>query len=162
MFSPAISAVIVITSSTSKNPSDRVPTGLQWLDQLMEDGLPRQSMVVVGGVPGAGKSTLTFHFMAEAVKNDTNAMLVTTTNQPISKHRRQYVNLSSCGPTGTMDKPELFCLATGVLDATISNRLNTIVGRLRESHVGMVVIDSFRVSPTRRPIGRKFGVAWVP
>ena len=114
-------------------------------------------MVIVGGVPGAGKSTLTFHVMAEAVKKDTNAMLVTTTNQPISKHCRQYVNPSFLGPTVAMDKPEFFCLATGVLDVTMNNLLNTIVGRLGECHVGMVVIDSFRANSDTAPDWRCLG-----
>ena len=72
-------------------------------------------------------------------------MLVTTTNQPISKLRRQYGNLSFLGPTGAMDKLEFFPLDTGIQDLTMNNLLNTIVGWLQESNVGVVVIDSFRV-----------------
>jgi circadian clock protein KaiC len=91
------------------NQSDeRVSTGLEWLDQLLGGGLPRQSLVVIAGPPGAGKSTLAFHMMAEAVLQDTNAMLVTTTHQPVSKLRTQYGHLSFLGPTGALDKMEFF------------------------------------------------------
>ena len=150
-----------MAENISTNAIQKVGTGLEWLDQMMDGGLPRQSLVVIGGVPGAGKSTLAFHMMAEAVKRNTNAMLVTTTNQPISKLRRQYGNLSFLGPTGILDKLEFFSLDTGVQDATMNNLLNTIVGRLQESDIGVVMIDSFRaisdVAPSRSQVWRFLG-----
>ena len=129
-----------MTSSTIQKMS----TGLEWLDQLLGGGLPSQSLVVISGLPGAGKSTLAFHIMAAAVNRGSNAMLVTTIHQPISKLRRQYSNLSFLGPTGVMDKLEFFSLDTGVQDSTMVNLLNTIVGRVQETNVGVAVIDSFR------------------
>jgi len=123
----------------------RISTGLEWLDQLLNGGLPSQSLVVISGVPGAGKSTLAFHILAAAVNRGSNAMLVTTTNQPISKLRKQYSNLSFLGPTGAMDKLEFFSLDTGVQDSTMINLLNTVVGRVQETNIGVAAIDSFRV-----------------
>ena len=150
-----------MAKNVNTKATQKVGTGLDWLDQLLDGGLPRQSLVVIGGVPGSGKSTLAFHIMAEAVKRETNAMLVTTTNQPISKLRRQYGNLSFLGPTGALDKLEFFSLDTGVQDATMNNLLNTIVGRLQESNVGVVAIDSFRaisdVAPGRAQVWRFLG-----
>ena len=150
-----------MSENENTNTIQRLGTGLDWLDQLLGGGLPKQSLVVIAGVPGSGKSTLAFHMMAEAVKRETNAILVTTTNQPISKLRRQYGNLSFLGPTGALDKLEFFSLDTGVQDATMNNLLNTIVGRLQESDVGVVVIDSFRaisdVAPNRAQLWRFLG-----
>ena len=152
---------MTMAESVNTNVIEKVGTGLDWLDKLLEGGLPKQSLVVIAGVPGSGKTTLAFHIMAEAVKRDTNAMLVTTTNQPISKLRKQYGNLSFLGPTGAMDQLEFFSLDTGVQDATMNNLLNTIVGRLQEADVGVVVIDSFRaisdVAPSRAQVWRFLG-----
>ena len=150
-----------MAENENTNTIQRLGTGLDWLDHLLGGGLPKQSLVVIAGVPGSGKSTLAFHMMAEAVKRETNAILVTTTNQHISKLRRQYGNLSFLGPTGALDKLEFFSLDTGVQDATMNNLLNTIVGRLQESDVGVVVIDSFRaisdVAPNRAQLWRFLG-----
>ncbi len=150
-----------MTENVYSNPIEKIGTGLEWLDHVLNGGMPRQSLVVIAGVPGSGKSTLAFHMMAEAVKTGTNAILVPTTNQPISKLRRQYGNLSFLGPTGALDKLEFFSLDTGVQDATMNNLLNTIVGRLQESDVGVVVIDSFRaisdVAPNRAQVWRFLG-----
>ena len=123
--------------------------------------LPRQSLVVIAGVPGAGKSILAFHLMAEAVRQGNNAMLVTTIHQPVSKLRTQYGNLSFLGPTGALDKIEFFELDTGVQDATLQTLLNTIVRRMQEAQVGVAAIDSFRaisdVAPNRAQVWRFLG-----
>ena len=131
------------------------------MDLLLGGGLPKQSLAVIGGVPGTGKSILAFHMMAEAVRWGQNAMLVTTTHQPVSKLRTQYGNLSFLGPTGALDKMELFELDTGVQDATLLTLLNTIVRRIQEGQVGVAVIDSFRaisdLSPDRAQLWRFLG-----
>jgi len=33
--------------------NDRVPTGIEGLDELIEEGLPRASMTILAGSPGA-------------------------------------------------------------------------------------------------------------
>ena len=145
----------------NKNVGQRLGTGLDWLDQLLNGGLPRQSLVVIAGVPGTGKSILAFHMMAEAVSRGSNAMLVTTIHQPTSKLRRQYGNLGFLGPTGALDKIEFFALDIGVQDATLLNLLNTIAGRVQETNVGIAVIDSFRaisdLAPSRAQVWRFLG-----
>lgn len=121
-----------------------VSTGLDWLDRILGGGLPPQSLVVIGGVPGSGKSILVFHMMAEAVKQGAQALLVTTIHQPVAKLRQQYGGLKFLGPTGIMDRLGLFELDTGVQNATLNTLLNTIVRRIQEAKVGIAVIDSFR------------------
>ncbi len=131
-------------ASAESLPDVRVSTGLDLLDRLLGGGLPRQSLVVIGGVPGSGKSILTFHMMAQAVKQGAHAMLVTTIHQPVAKLRKQYSSLKFLGPTGIMDRLELFELDTGVQSASLNTLLNTIVRRIQETNVGVAVIDSFR------------------
>lgn len=122
----------------------RVSTGLEWLDQVLGGGLPSQSLVVVAGLPGSGKSVLTFHFMAEAVRRGATTMLVTTTHQPASKLRGQYGNLSFLRQAGVLDKMEFLELNTGVQEQALLQLLNTIVLRIQERKVGVAVVDSFR------------------
>lgn len=131
-------------ASAEPLPAVKVSTGLDWLNRLLGGGLPPQSLMVLGGAPGAGKSILTFHMMAEAVKRGAHALLVTTIHQPVSKLRNQYGGLKFLGPTGIMDQLELFELDTGVQNATLNTLLNTIVRRIQEAKVGIAVIDSFR------------------
>ena len=46
-------------------PAAMVSTGLDWLDRILEGGLPAQSLVVLAGVPGSGESILAFHLLAK-------------------------------------------------------------------------------------------------
>jgi circadian clock protein KaiC len=126
------------------HPVPRVSTGLGWLDQLLGGGLPAQSLVVVAGLPGSGKSILAFHMMAEAVRQGATTMLVTTTHQPPSKLGVQYGNLSFLRQTGVLDKMEFLELDTDVQEQALLNLLNTIVLRIQERRVGVAVVDSFR------------------
>lgn len=130
-------------ASTGSRPP-KVGTGLAKLDRLLGGGLPRQSLVLIGGVPGSGKTILALHMMAQAISQGGHAMLVTTTHTPVAKVRDQYSSLKFLGPTGVLERLQLFELDTGVEGATLNTLLNTIVRRIQETNVGIAVIDSFR------------------
>ena len=106
-------------------PVARVSTGLDWLDRLLGGGLPAQSLVVLAGVPGSGKSILAFHILAPAALESGNAMLVTTTHQPVSKMRSQYSGLSFLGPTGVFDALDVLERDTDIEGDTLIRLLNT-------------------------------------
>ena len=122
----------------------KVSTGLGWLDSMLGGGLPSQSLVVVAGAPGSGKSILAFHMLAQAVRDGGNAMLVTTTHQPLSKMRSQYSSLTFLGPAGVFDDIEVLELDTDIEEEALLRLLNTIVSRVQENKVGIAAIDSFR------------------
>jgi len=42
---------------------ERVPTGITGLDERINGGLPKDSLTVVGGEPGSGKTTLCAQFL---------------------------------------------------------------------------------------------------
>jgi circadian clock protein KaiC len=145
-----------------------VSTGVDRLDQILGGGLPRQSIVVVGGLPGSGKSTLVFHMMAEAVRRGAGAMLVTTTYQPTSKLRAQYNRLNFLGPTGVLDNIDFRELNDNINDNimeqdtstqnhTLMRLLNAVVGRVQRKAVGIVAIDSFR---TMTDMAESKGQVW--
>ena len=108
----------------------RVSTGLDWLDRILGGGLPAQSLVVLAGVPGSGKSILAFHLLAQSARASGNAMLVTTTHQPVSKMRAQYSGLNFLGPTGVFDQLDVLELDTDIEDDTLLRLLNAIGSRI--------------------------------
>ena len=107
--------------------NNRVSTGLDWLDSLLGGGLPPQSLVVLAGVPGSGKSVPAFHMLARAIREGGSAMLVTTTHQPVSKMRSQYSSLTFLVPTGVFDE-----LDTNIEADALVRLLNAIVGKVQE------------------------------
>jgi DNA repair protein RadA/Sms len=56
--------------------AERIPTGIQELDRVLGGGLVPASLVLVGGEPGVGKSTLLLSALA-AISKDRRALLVT-------------------------------------------------------------------------------------
>jgi len=56
---------------------ERVSTGIPKLDELLQGGLPKNSITLVSGAPGAGKSILCFHFISEGVKKGEKCLYVT-------------------------------------------------------------------------------------
>ena len=56
---------------------ERAKTGIEGLDNIIEGGLPRQSITLVSGPPGGGKSIFCFQFLYEGIKNGEKCLFLT-------------------------------------------------------------------------------------
>ncbi len=56
----------------------RVPFGIDKLDEALEGGVPKGSWVVIGGEPGTGKSIMAIHFAWKGLELDDKVIYVTT------------------------------------------------------------------------------------
>ena len=56
----------------------RVHTGLEELDGLLTGGLPRNSVTLVSGTPGSGKSIMCFHYILEGLQNGEICLYLTS------------------------------------------------------------------------------------
>jgi DNA repair protein RadA/Sms len=63
------------------NEADRIPTGVAELDRVLGGGLVPASLVLVGGEPGVGKSTLLLSALA-SISKQRRALLVTGEESP--------------------------------------------------------------------------------
>ena len=54
------------TKSESKTPTDFLSTGIQQLDLLLSEGIPRGKIIEIVGSPSSGKTSLTFSILAQA------------------------------------------------------------------------------------------------
>lgn len=48
---------------------ERVPTGIEGLDELIEGGFPRGSLILLAGNPGTGKTIFGMQFLYRGAKN---------------------------------------------------------------------------------------------
>ena len=48
---------------------ERISTGVEGLDKLMEGGIPKGSSLLISGAPGTGKSTLASQFIETGLQN---------------------------------------------------------------------------------------------
>jgi len=56
---------------------ERVKTGIDGLDNIIEGGLPKSSVTLVSGPPGSGKSIFCFQFLYTGVKNGEKCLFLT-------------------------------------------------------------------------------------
>jgi len=55
----------------------RITTGVPGLDELLQGGFPKGSIILVSGMPGTGKTLFGMHFIYEGAKNDQRSLYVT-------------------------------------------------------------------------------------
>ena len=55
----------------------RIKTGVPGLDNIIQGGLPKNSITLISGPPGGGKSILCFQFLWEGVKNNEKCLFLT-------------------------------------------------------------------------------------
>jgi KaiC/GvpD/RAD55 family RecA-like ATPase len=56
---------------------ERVKTGVIGLDDIINGGLPKQSITLVSGPPGGGKSIFCFQFLYEGIRNGEKCLFLT-------------------------------------------------------------------------------------
>jgi len=69
--------------ATSKPPDiDRLSTGIIGLDEMIEGGFPRPSVILVSGSAGTGKTTFAQKFLFEGAKKGEQGIYFTTLSEP--------------------------------------------------------------------------------
>jgi circadian clock protein KaiC len=63
--------------------TERVPTGIERLDQLLEGGLPKGRSILVTGEPGTGKTIFALQFLVEGLKRGEKGIYVTADESPM-------------------------------------------------------------------------------
>ena len=91
---------------------DRLATGISELDRVLGGGLVPGSLVLIGGEPGIGKSTLVLQALASLAAPE-RAMLVTGEESPVQVRGRAERLSVDCGPVRVLAETRL----EAVLDA---------------------------------------------
>lgn len=68
----------------------RVKSGIAGFDRLIDDGFPENSVILVSGVPGTGKSIFALQFLAEGMKKNEVGVYITfeNTKEDLIKHAK--------------------------------------------------------------------------
>jgi circadian clock protein KaiC len=64
-------------STYGESKINRESTGLKGLDILIEGGFPKNSITLISGPPGCGKSIFCFQFLYEGIKNNEKCLFLT-------------------------------------------------------------------------------------
>ena len=104
--------------------SERIPTGISELDRVLGGGLVPASLVLVGGEPGVGKSTLLLSALA-AMSTDRRALLVTG-EESVAQVKLRAARLGGAGQVEILAETEL----------------ETVCATLEQERPAVCVIDS--------------------
>ncbi|MDB4971141.1 MAG: putative circadian clock protein KaiC [Myxococcales bacterium] len=118
-------------------------TGDAALDVVMGGGIPSQSVTVIAGEPGSGKTILTLQMLFAAARRGQKCLYFTTLSEPAIKVLR-YMQSFDFFDVELLEKQIIFTdLASAIRkggDATAAE----IVSRVERHEPSLVAIDSFR------------------
>jgi len=122
--------------------NQRVETGITWLDEAMQGGLPKGSMTLIAGNPGTGKTLLSGEFLYRGASLGENCLYVS-----LSEGRHSFLGyMARVGRDLTAEdtwrRLEVMDLVT-VKEEGLDVLVEMITGHLEETRSKRLVIDSF-------------------
>jgi circadian clock protein KaiC len=121
----------------------RVPTGILGFDELIEDGFPYESLILVAGSPGAGKTTLAAQFIMDGVlKYNEKGLYVCFAETKDSLLRNLSRFRWDLGNLERRRKISILDLST-TKEPGIQSNLNLILDTISDIGAKRLVIDSF-------------------
>lgn len=123
-----------------ENRMERVKTGIEGLDDLIEGGFPKGSNVVITGTPGTGKSIFGMNYIAEGCKNGEKCLYITV-EQPIDEiveQARQF----GWDFNQWKNEEKLKIVSFGPQKLFEMKTIDDIKQHIEENHYDRVVIDS--------------------
>ncbi|HSO00640.1 MAG TPA: ATPase domain-containing protein [Candidatus Nanopelagicales bacterium] len=130
---------------TKKTAIARIETGVQNLDALFGDGLPKGSVVVIAGAPGSGKTILTQQICFHNASAEGPVLYFNTLSEPTAKTLR-YLSQFDFFDHGKLDKAIQF-VDLGVILRTkgLEGASKLVMDHVKRVKPAIVVIDSFKV-----------------
>jgi DNA repair protein RadA/Sms len=122
----------VALSAPAEGPVDRLPTGLGELDRVLGGGIVPGSLLLIGGEPGVGKSTLLLQ-VAGGVAGSAGGVLYATGEESAGQVRLRAARLGLGGGP-----------AADAVAVLATSEVGAIVEVARASRPALVVVDSIQ------------------
>jgi circadian clock protein KaiC len=123
--------------------SDRLSTGNGRLDAVLGGGFSRNTINLVLGLPGSGKTTLAQQFAYHNARADRPALYLSTVSEPLEKVLRFGQTLSFFDASAVGSRVIYEDLGA-VVDAGLHSVHDRIRQFLRQHRPGILIIDSFK------------------
>src|ERR1035438_7223408 len=123
---------------------NKLPTGVQGLDEILGGGLPEFSFNIIAGAPGCGKTTVAHQFIFANATVKRPALYFTVLGEPALKMLRyqQQYTFFDLDKLGTAVR--FINLGDVLLERGLQGVLEEIRGQVEATNAGIVVVDSFR------------------
>ncbi len=125
--------------------TDRISSGSEQIDAVLGGGLLANSINIVMGLPGAGKTILAQQYLFENASEDRPAVYLSTVSEPLEKILRYGQTLSFFDASAIGTRVYYEDLGAGLNGQDpLAETLGRVVAVLRERTPGLLVIDSFK------------------
>jgi circadian clock protein KaiC len=121
----------------------RESTGEPSLDEILGGGVPAQSVTVIAGEPGSGKTILTLQMLFNAARRKQTCLYFTTLSEPAIKVIR-YMQMFHFFDVELLEKQILFVDLGAAIKKGADATMTEILSRVEKHEPDFVAIDSFR------------------
>ncbi|HDD63890.1 MAG: hypothetical protein DRJ32_04520 [Thermoprotei archaeon] len=120
---------------------NRIRTGTKGLDELIEGGFPENSLILLAGHPGTGKTIMSWQFLIEGARNGEKGLYISFMESP-EEHVRNLkevsIDIQPFIDRGLIEILELM----PTLDKGLESTLNLIWQKIEEFRPKRIVLDS--------------------
>ena len=138
-----------MVSQDQPTSDQRLSTGCEAIDEMMDGGLYEGSVTMVSGISGTGKTVLSVQFLRAAIAAGRKTLLVS-----LDEHPRQLMrNADSLGMdmTGMVERGELFVHYESPLELELDVHFDRIVKLIEGEEIDCIVFDSCAVYEMTSP-----------
>ena len=124
--------------------SDRIPTGSPQLDSILGGGFPAQSINILMGLPGTGKTVLAESIIFANASATQKALYFSTVSEPLDKIVRYAQGFEFFLPEAVQDYVMFEDLSQSLREEGPQAAVARVISLVRELDARFVVIDSFK------------------
>ncbi len=132
-------------NAMKKKQIARVSSGVRNLDALLNGGFPKGSTTIVGGTPGAGKTTLVQQICFHHASPNERVLYFNTLSEPTAKTLRYMSQFGFFDRTKLTGGVEFVDLGIILRTQGVDEVSKLVMAHLKRVKPAMVVIDSFKV-----------------